>query len=132
MPDAYLVCGSRDWPAPWFVTAKMIELIPPRSLIITGGAPGVDRHAEDEAIRLRYRTKVMRANWDLHGKRAGFIRNIAMLDEKPIAVLAFQFNRSRGTAHTIREAYRRGIKLHWFTEEDLRPDIASLDMGDVE
>lgn len=130
--DAYLVCGSRDWPAPWFVTAMMIELIPTGSLIITGGAGGVDTHAENEAIRLRYELKVMRADWDLYGKRAGYIRNLAMLDENPVAVLAFQFNQSRGTAHTIREAYKRKIALHWFTEKDLRPDIAALDMGDVE
>lgn len=120
----------------------MIELIPHGSLVITGGAKrrrdlpptccSVDEHAYIEAARLGYETKVMRADWDAHGKRAGFIRNIAMLDERPVLVLAFQFNGSRGTGHTIREAYKRGIAFHRFTEADLLPDIAALDAGDEE
>lgn len=127
-----VVCGSRDWPAPWYVTAKLIEMVERGSLIITGGARGVDEHAHREAVRLGYPTKVMPADWDRHGKRAGFVRNLAMLDEGPAMVLAFHVHGSKGTAHTIREAHRRGITLHVFTDEDLRPDIAALDMGDIE
>lgn len=122
-----VVCGSRDWPAPWFVTAKMIELVPADCLVITGGARGVDDHAHREARRLGRPTKVMPAEWDRLGRRAGIVRNIAMLDERPDMVLAFHLHGSKGTAHTIREAYKRGIELHIFTETDLRPDIAALD-----
>lgn len=141
--SAVVVCGSRNWPAPWFVTAKIIELVPRDWLVITGGAANklrdsngrslsVDQHAHAEAVRLGYGTKVMPADWANHGKRAGFIRNVEMLDEGPAKVLAFHFEQSKGTAHTIREAYKRGIELHVFTAVDLRPDIAALDMGDVE
>lgn len=122
-----VICGSRDWPAPWFVDQKIIELVPRGSLIITGGARGVDERAHQAAVRLRYPTKVMRADWDRYGKRAGYLRNIAMLDEGPSMVLAFHTHGSKGTAHTIREAYKRGITTHVFTEASLRPDIASLD-----
>jgi hypothetical protein len=114
-----VVCGSRDWPALWFVTEKLIELVPRDLLVITGGARGVDEHAHREAVRLGYATKVMPADWDRHGKRAGFIRNVEMLDEGPAVVLAFWARGSKGTAHTIREAYRRGILVHSFTEADL-------------
>jgi hypothetical protein len=55
-----------------------------------------------------------------------------MLDRGPRAVLAFQYRGSSGTGHMVRETYRRGIELHWFTEKDLKPGIAALDMGDVE
>lgn len=139
-PTIALICGSRDWPAPWFVTAKIIELVPRDWLVITGGARrrpdlpddkcSVDEHAHREAIRLGYATKVMRADWKEHGKRAGFERNIEMLDEQPAMVLAFHAHASKGTAHTIREAYKRGIVTHVFTEADLRPDIAALDCDD--
>jgi hypothetical protein len=115
-----VVCGSRDWPAPWLVTAKLIELVPRDWLVITSGARGVDRHAHIEAVRLGYATKVMPAEWDRHGKRAGYLRNVAMLDEGPSKVLAFHAHQSKGTAHTIREASRRGIELHVFTEAELR------------
>ena len=132
VPAVFVVCGSRDWPALWFVTAKMIELIPHGSMVITGGASGVDRHANREAIRLKYLTKVITADWDKYGKRAGPIRNNWMLDEEPDGVLAFLYQNSRGTAHMIRSAYKRGISLHVFTERDLQPDISALDMGDIE
>lgn len=127
--DLYLVCGSRDWPAEclWLVTAKMIELIPHGAAVLTGGARGVDRHAEKEARRLGWTTITDMANWQKHGKRAGFIRNEKMLDRGPKLVLAFHWNRSPGTAHTLREARRRGIPFKRFTKDDLRPDIAALD-----
>lgn len=132
-----VICGSRDWPAPWFVTAQLIALVPRSWLVITGGAVrrtdlpddkcSVDEHAHKEAIRLGYRTKVMPADWERHGKRAGILRNLEMLDENPAMVMAFHAHQSKGTAHTIREAYKRGIRIEVFTEEHLRPDIAALD-----
>lgn len=128
-----VVCGSRDWPESglWLVTAKMIEVLPPDTLIITGGARGVDTHAHTEAVRLGHPTKVMLADWERHGKRAGYLRNLAMLDELTPGrdvVLAFCAGFSRGTMHTIREAMKREICLHWVKDEDLRhPDVASLD-----
>ncbi len=127
--SVYLVCGSRDWPQDklWFVTAKMIELIPQDATVLTGGARGVDHHAHFEAVRLRRQTQVIKADWDAYGKRAGYLRNIAMLDIGPAAVLAFHWGRSKGTAHTIREAYKRSIPVHRFVEYDLRPDIGALD-----
>lgn len=139
--SAAVVCGSRDWPAPWFVTHKIIDLIPRDWLVITGGAKNalrdrhgdplsVDQHAHAEAVRLGYATEVIEAGWDVHGRRAGFLRNIVMLDRGPLKVLAFHAHQSKGTAHTIREAYKRGIELHVFTEVDLRPDIAALDCED--
>jgi hypothetical protein len=130
--SSYVVCGSREWPADnlWFVTQKIIELVPRGSWVITGGARGVDAYAATESMRLGYSAKVIRADWDQYGKRAGFVRNLQMLDEAPAAVLAFHWGNSKGTAHTIREAYKRGIVVHRFTEESLRPDLAALDSDD--
>jgi hypothetical protein len=118
-PAVALICGSRDWPAPWFVTSKLIELVPRDWSVLTGGARGVDEHAHREAVRLGYQTKVMSADWERFGKRAGFMRNDAMLNEGPSLVLAFNYERSKGTAHTIRSAYKRGIDTRVFTEADL-------------
>lgn len=119
-----LVCGSREWPedALWFVTAKMIDFHVSGGVVLTGGARGVDHHAHFEAVRLQWGTHVIKPDWDQHGKRAGFLRNLAMLDEKPDVVLAFHWARSKGTAHTIREACKRGICVEVFNEESLRPD----------
>jgi hypothetical protein len=119
--SSVVVCGSRDWPEDklWFVTAAMIEHFPHGALVITGGARGVDAWAYREAVRLKWPTKVIPADWDRYGKRAGFLRNIAMLDEGPEKVLAFHVGNSKGTAHTIREAHRRGIPFKRYTLEDL-------------
>lgn len=38
-------------------------------------------------------------------------RNLAMLDEKPDLVIAFQINGSAGTQHTIDQARKRGIPV---------------------
>lgn len=124
-----LVCGSRDWPKDkrWFITAKMIELRPDDAIILTGGASGVDQWAAREARRLNWPTHQINADWWLHGKRAGILRNLEMLDLNPVLVLAFHWGQSKGTAHTIRAAAKRGIPFHRFTEESMTPDLAAID-----
>lgn len=134
-PLRVVVSGSRDWPEDklWFVSQILVEQLPYRNaLVIHGGARGVDSHVGDECVRLGFEQREMPADWDRHGKRAGMIRNAAMLDERPDLFIAFHWRGSRGTAHAIREAYKRGIPMQVYTEESLRPDIEALDMGDVE
>lgn len=152
MIRSILVCGSRNWPQDklWFVTAKMIEAVEEQDecpRIISGGARGVDRWAIEEAERLNWSTHIERADWDaVEGKAssrirvrpdgskydllAGFDRNLRMLDMGPDLVLAFRWQGSGGTQHTIDNARARGIPVEVFTEDNLVPDIASLDAGD--
>ena len=137
MTDCYVIAGSRTWPTGgnWFITAKIIELVPTDALVITGGAPGVDQFAHLEAKRLGYRTDVMNADWRPGGvfnPRAGLERNIRMLGREPVGVLAFHYQRSPGTAHIVRESWRREIRCWYFTGDDLRPNLSLLDMGDTE
>lgn len=114
MTDWILVSGSRDWPSDQLdtVTRVMIEHHNehPGAGILSGGARGVDVHAESEARRLHWPVKVMRPEYERYGRTlAPKMRNIAMLELGPILVLAFHWDRSPGTGHTIREAYKRGI-----------------------
>lgn len=108
-----LVCGSRDFEDTAAIHAKLDEL-PHGVRLIVGCARGADNIAE----RWGYRhlasgrcggVTVSRANWHVHGKRAGIVRNLHMLDQEPALVLAFWDGDSKGTAHTITEARRRGI-----------------------
>ena len=55
--------------------------------------------------------RVLPADWSRHGRRAGVLRNLAMLDEQPTRVLAYHRAGSPGTTHTITEARRRGIPV---------------------
>lgn len=103
-----LVCGSREWPD-YHVLRKHLERLPRGSVILHGGARGGDLMAGVAARALGFEEKVFPADWKRYGKKAGFIRNLEMLEAWPDLVLAFSLNHSAGTEHTIREARKRGI-----------------------
>ena len=105
-----LACGSRSWVDAQTIRAQLAEL-PRGTTIVTGGARGADQIAASVGRSLGFEVKVMRADWRRHGTRAGMLRNLAMLDERPDLVLAFHDGRSTGTQHTIDEARRRGFAV---------------------
>jgi len=76
-----------------------------------GGARGVDRLAARYADQLGHLVEEYEADWETHGKKAGIMRNLAMLDQRPDLVIAFWDGESRGTKHTIDEASRREIPV---------------------
>lgn len=90
--------------------------LPLDSVIITGGARGADEIAAQAADYFGLSSVVIHAKWDKHGKRAGYLRNIEMLDMNPRLVIAFQREGSRGTQHTIDEARKRGIETEVHVE----------------
>lgn len=105
-----LICGSRDW-TDRDAIRRRIQTCGPGTEIIHGNARGADTLASEVAFALGLPCTPFPADWRTHGKRAGILRNLAMLDEQPDLVIAFQINDSRGTQHTIDEARRRGIRL---------------------
>jgi SLOG family YspA-like protein len=109
-----LVCGSRSWRDSDLIEARLRQL-PRGTQIINGGARGADRLAATIAGRLGFDVWTFPAQWESSGvynPRAGLERNIEMLDgTTPDLVLAFWDGRSTGTAHTIEQATRRGIKV---------------------
>lgn len=108
-----LVCGSRKWPDPVAVRER-IRALAPGTLVITGGAPGVDTFAEREATQCGLFVARIGINghlWTRYGKAAGPLRNRAMLDLEPNLVIAFHYQNSNGTQDTITEAQRRGCNI---------------------
>ena len=105
-----LVCGSRTWERATQMYVRLAKL-PPNTTIIHGDARGADRMAAALAESLGLRVVAFPADWDRHGKKAGFIRNIEMLEQGPELVLAFQVGNSKGTQHTINQARKRGIPV---------------------
>lgn len=108
-----LVCGSRDWMAKPPIATRLALLAAEegKMTLLHGGAKGADRLARNVGCELGFEVIGFPAQWQLHGKRAGIVRNNEMLDEKPDLVIAFQLNGSRGTQYTIDEARRRGIPV---------------------
>jgi hypothetical protein len=139
-----LVCGSRDWAydgPPRYklaeplcdyesLDAKLIRAtlhwftVDPDVLdltVIEGGASGADSVAWKWAEALtdwgyaHYHHEHYRAQWELHGKAAGPIRNRQMLEEgRPDLVLAFthDLDASRGTKNMVELARKNNIRTY--------------------
>jgi len=73
--------------------------------IISGGARGTDQLGERFAKEFSHRLKIFQADWDLDGKRAGYIRNNVMLKYAKEAyhsvLVAFWDGKSKGTKNMI-------------------------------
>lgn len=84
--------------------------------LIHGGAKGADTHADDWAVCNWLVPEVYKADWNVHGKAAGPIRNQQMLDTGIDLVLAFPTKNSRGTWHMIKIAKAAGVEVRVFDE----------------
>lgn len=105
-----LVCGSRSWHDGIAIRDRLAQL-PPGCRVIHGGARGADSLAAIACRALGIPERAYPPDWRGKGRKAGIIRNVEMLDQRPGLVIAFWDGRSTGTAHTVGEAQRRGIAL---------------------
>lgn len=107
------IVGSRNYPVPEDVT-DFVDHVTPDTAIISGGARGPDSWAVDRAKTRGLATKVFPADWNAHGKRAGFLRNQTIVDHADV-VVAFWDGQSRGTADTIAKARAAGKHVEVIT-----------------
>jgi hypothetical protein len=82
---------------------EFVSRLPAGTVVIVGGAPGVDTWAEIAARWQRFEVLVRRADWGRYGPSAGFKRNAEMVAECD-TLTAFWNGESRGTAHSVRLA----------------------------
>lgn len=78
--------------------------------VVSGCARGVDRLGERFATEENLPLYKFPADWDKHGKRAGYRRNEQMA-ENADAVIAVWDGESRGTKHMIDIATNKGLKV---------------------
>lgn len=107
-----IICGGRDYTD----TKKMCLFLDrvhkdlPIDVVIEGNAQGAGRIASFWARSRNIDNLKFKADWDKHGKAAGYIRNQQMLDEgKPDMVIAFPGG--NGTAHMITIARKAGVRV---------------------
>jgi hypothetical protein len=110
-----LVCGQRDFNNRdrLFEILDVYHSVTPITKIVSGGARGADKMAEEWAMFRNVDLRVFRARWDLYGKAAGPIRNRQMYDTMtPDAVIAFYHDptQSRGTKDMVSYAKKCGCK----------------------
>lgn len=79
--------------------------------LITGDATGSDAATRFYAQINSIPIKVLNADWNLYGLKAGPIRNGWILDEKPDLVICFKHKNSKGTKNMIKQAKERKIPL---------------------
>lgn len=112
-----LVCGGRDFSDRNLLSKGMNEAArrlgvedPTKITVIHGDARGADKLAGAIAARAGAIVVACPADWDRHGKRAGFLRNRSMLvDHEPDIVVAAPGG--RGTANMICLARDAGVPV---------------------
>lgn len=78
--------------------------------IISGCARGADTLGEKYAKIHNYKLTKFPAKWNIHHRRAGFIRNEEMA-EYADALIVFWDGMSKGTKHMIDTAIKYGLEL---------------------
>lgn len=94
--------------APWQITE-----------IVSGAARGVDSLGEAVAREVGLPIKRFPADWNGLGRRAGPLRNIQMA-EYADALVAVWDGVSRGTAHMIKEAEKRGLRVFVYNIREIK------------
>lgn len=69
-------------------------------MVVSGGANGADSLGARWATENNILTKIFKPDWDLYGKRAGYLRNEQIIQNCDICV-AFWDGESKGTKHSI-------------------------------
>ena len=121
-----LVCGSRtytDEAEVHNVLSAVHRVHGPIDTIIDGAARGADTLGWGWGYNTPgVQSERYPANWNLHGRAAGPIRNQQMLDEgKPDLVLAFvdkPLSQSRGTADMVERSRAAGLRVIVLDEDD--------------
>lgn len=111
-PMRLIVCGGRSYLDRLRVFAVLDAIHRKRGIsrIIQGGASGADAWAREWAKANSIRCGTYHADWHLHGRAAGPIRNAEMLKlSKPDGVVAFPGK--AGTAHMVRIAKEAGLPV---------------------
>lgn len=111
-PLKVIVCGGRDFNDAGFVNATLDRFNDLHGIesVVEGGATGADRLAAEWARGNGKTVITHNADWRIHGKMAGPIRNQKMLDvEQPDAVIAFPGG--KGTANMAKIADKAGVQV---------------------
>ena len=94
--------------------AELEKYIPEdATVILSGGAKGVDTLAEEYADRHGLKKKILLPDYELFGKGAPLIRDRQIVDNADLVVAIWDGN-SPGTRYTIEYAKKQGVKVRLY------------------
>lgn len=108
-----LICGDRNWD-----DGEVIEIIvsglSSDCIIVEGDARGADRLGGEAAEACGLDYDVFPANWNLHHRAAGPIRNQEMLNSGIDLAFAFHDNitESKGTKDMVKRLKKAGVRTY--------------------
>ena len=109
-----IIAGSRDFDNFSYLQdivfqfAEDLGIDPDDIEIVCGEARGADLLGRKSGERYGLQIHSYPADWDKHGKSAGYRRNVQMA-ENADALIAFHMNKSKGTQHMINIAKEKGL-----------------------
>lgn len=108
------------------VRAYVVLQLDPGTIVVSGGAKGVDTEAARAAKARGLNIQIHYPNWE-RGKGAGLARNRAIVHAADV-VTAFWDGSSRGTRHTIGAASELGKPLIVVTHEGIHDILTTTTM----
>jgi len=108
-----VICGGRDFDDDKIMLEGILKFVIEHGgihQVISGAARGADKMGEAWAKSYNLPISSHPADWDTHGKSAGYRRNKEMIDIAD-ACIAYWDGVSKGTKHTIDLAEKKGIPL---------------------
>lgn len=103
------IVGSRTYPD-LDAVYNYVASLPDDTIIISGGARGVDRTAESAAREFGLQVDIHPAQWGKYGKSAGYRRNADIVNACD-ELVAFWDGESKGTLHSIHTASDLGKRV---------------------
>lgn len=112
-----LVTGSRTWTDRTAIRHALTwcrRMYGPTATVVHGACPhGADAIADREAQTLGLQVERHPADWQTYGKRAGYVRNAAMVELGSDVCLAFVRNGSPGASMCASLAERADIPVQY-------------------
>lgn len=117
-----IIAGSRDVPEYEFVKVAMDKVSWEVTEVVSGMARGVDKYGLRWAHENGIPVAKFPADWDRHGKGAGYIRNKEMAKYAD-ALVAVWDGKSRGTKNMIKQAKEHGLKVLVCLTDELKQAV---------